>query len=154
MNQPDRYERFVLPPGERKVVYERDKIPGAGTFTFSREDHTLGNLLRMQLLQDKNVLFAGYRIPHPLEHKMLVRVQTLKREEGACPPALRAQGHGMARLPWLPAWAGRGCRRGAALASARLPPPWLPVQTRRARTPTARRGRGRKGMTCRALMTP
>lgn len=31
----------------------------------------------MQLLRDKNVVFAGYQLPHPLEHKTLVRVQTL-----------------------------------------------------------------------------
>lgn len=29
-----------------------------------------------QLLKDPNVLFAGYRVPHPLEHKFLLRIQT------------------------------------------------------------------------------
>ena len=29
-----------------------------------------------QLLRDPNVLFAGYKNPHPLEHKILLRVQT------------------------------------------------------------------------------
>lgn len=52
------------------------KIPHAGTFTIMREDHTLGNLLRMQLLRDPRVLFAGYRVPHPLEHVIEVKVQT------------------------------------------------------------------------------
>ena len=77
MNQPDRYERFVLPEGTRKVTYEPDsRLPHAGTYVFEREDHTLGNLLRMQLHEDPAVIFSGYRVPHPLEHKMVVKVQT------------------------------------------------------------------------------
>lgn len=40
------------------------------------EDHTLGNILRYQLLKDKNVKFSGYKRPHPLEHKIEIKVQT------------------------------------------------------------------------------
>lgn len=29
-----------------------------------------------QLLKDPNVLFAGYKLPHPLEHKFVLRIQT------------------------------------------------------------------------------
>ena len=29
-----------------------------------------------QLLKDPNVLFAGYKAPHPLEHKIILRIQT------------------------------------------------------------------------------
>ena len=29
-----------------------------------------------QLLRDPQVLFAGYKMPHPLEHKFVLRVQT------------------------------------------------------------------------------
>lgn len=29
-----------------------------------------------QLLKDPNVLFAGYKLPHPLEHKFVIRIQT------------------------------------------------------------------------------
>ncbi len=48
MNQPNRADRFVLPEGERKLSYERDtKVENAGTFVLQREDHTLGNVLRM-----------------------------------------------------------------------------------------------------------
>uniref|UniRef100_A0A803MID5 DNA-directed RNA polymerase RBP11-like dimerisation domain-containing protein n=1 Tax=Chenopodium quinoa TaxID=63459 RepID=A0A803MID5_CHEQI len=44
MNAPDRYERFVVPEGVKK-----------------------------QLHGDPNVLFAGYKLPHPLQYKILVR---------------------------------------------------------------------------------
>jgi DNA-directed RNA polymerase II subunit RPB11 len=48
MNQPSRADRFVLPDGERKLSFERDtKVENAGTFVLQREDHTMGNLLRM-----------------------------------------------------------------------------------------------------------
>jgi DNA-directed RNA polymerase II subunit RPB11 len=41
-----------------------------------QEDHTLGNMIRHQLLKDPNVIFAGYKNPHPLEHKVVLRIQT------------------------------------------------------------------------------
>ncbi len=34
-------------------------------------------MIRMQLLKDPNVLFAGYKNPHPLEHKIILRIQVL-----------------------------------------------------------------------------
>ncbi|KAJ3333541.1 DNA-directed RNA polymerase II subunit RPB11-a [Blyttiomyces sp. JEL0837] len=52
------------------------KIPNAATFTILKEDHTLGNILRMQLLKNPRVLFAGYKVPHPLEHSFVLKVQT------------------------------------------------------------------------------
>lgn len=51
-------------------------MPNAAIFTVNKEDHTLGNLIRHQLLKDPNVIFAGYKVPHPLEHKFILRVQT------------------------------------------------------------------------------
>ncbi|KAI1718839.1 RNA polymerase rpb3/Rpb11 dimerization domain-containing protein [Ditylenchus destructor] len=77
MNRPDTFEAFLLNDGEKKVVIDKDtKVPNAAVFTFNKEDHTLGNLLKHQLLKDPQVLFAGYRNPHPLEHKILLRIQT------------------------------------------------------------------------------
>lgn len=37
--------------------------------------HAICPFLR-QLLKDPQVLFAGYKVPHPLEHKIIIRVQT------------------------------------------------------------------------------
>jgi DNA-directed RNA polymerase II subunit RPB11 len=81
MNQPDRYDRFAPREGESKVTFARDqKLPNAGVFSVLREDHTAGNLLRCSLHEDPDVVFAGYRIPHPLEPLMEVRVQTTSRK--------------------------------------------------------------------------
>jgi len=52
------------------------KLADAGTFVILKEDHTLGNILRMSLLRDRRVLFGGYRMPHPLENKMNVKIKT------------------------------------------------------------------------------
>ena len=48
----------------------------SGSFTILKEDHTLGNVVRMQLLQDKRVLFAGYKVPHPLLYELVIKVRT------------------------------------------------------------------------------
>jgi len=59
------------------VTIEKDsEVPNAAVFTINKEDHTLGNALRTQLLKDPQVLFAGYKIPHPLEAQFVLRVQT------------------------------------------------------------------------------
>jgi DNA-directed RNA polymerase subunit L len=52
------------------------KIMNAATFTVQREDHTVGNVIRMQLHRDPSVLFAGYKLPHPLQYKMVVKVRS------------------------------------------------------------------------------
>lgn len=41
-------------------------VHSASKFTFNKEDHTLGNLLRSRLLQSPHVTFSGYKVPHPL----------------------------------------------------------------------------------------
>lgn len=103
MNAPNRSDSYLLPEGAQKVTYEKDtKISNAGKFTILREDHTMGNLIRMcvvvkrtldkrrnsmnrlndllpclqAVLRDPNVMFSGYRHPHPLIHDITVRVQT------------------------------------------------------------------------------
>lgn len=77
MNRPERADAYVLAPGEPKVTYAADtKTENTGTFTFNKEDHTLGNLLRMQLLRDKDIRFSGYIMPHPLINRMDLKVMT------------------------------------------------------------------------------
>ena len=52
------------------------QVPNAAIFTINKEDHTVGNLIRHQLMKDPNVLFAGYRNPSPFVNQVLIRVQT------------------------------------------------------------------------------
>ena len=66
----------------QKVIYSEDKI-NLGTTIVHDEDHTLGNIVRMQLLRDKTVKFAGYRKPHPLENKIEIKCQTSNEKKPA-----------------------------------------------------------------------
>ncbi|KAL8857086.1 MAG: hypothetical protein Q9178_006378 [Gyalolechia marmorata] len=76
-NVPNRFELFLLGDGEKKVVEEPDtRVQSASVFTFNKEDHTLGNMLRSRLLQSPHVQFSGYKVPHPLFSKFELRVQT------------------------------------------------------------------------------
>ena len=45
---------------------ENDDKKLEGTIEIHNEDHTLGNLIARGLQQHKNILFAGYNLPHPL----------------------------------------------------------------------------------------
>ncbi|KAN0065414.1 DNA-directed RNA polymerase II core subunit [Thecaphora frezii] len=76
-NAPNRFDLFILGPEEKRVeIVEDTRIPNAATFYFNKEDHTLGNMLRHAVLANPAILFCGYRVPHPLEPKVLVKIQT------------------------------------------------------------------------------
>ena len=80
INVPDRALswRWLDESEESRLTFIPDsKKPNAGTFVLSKEDHTLGNLIRLQLLRDSSVRFAGYRMPHPLIFDCHVRVETM-----------------------------------------------------------------------------
>eukprot|EP00929_Paragymnodinium_shiwhaense_P122919 TRINITY_DN96210_c0_g1_i1.p1 TRINITY_DN96210_c0_g1~~TRINITY_DN96210_c0_g1_i1.p1 ORF type:complete len:209 (-),score=30.61 TRINITY_DN96210_c0_g1_i1:103-729(-) len=64
---------------KRIHVQPDEKVPDACLFTIWLEDHTLGNMLRMELLRNDMVIFAGYKVPHPLNHMIELRVQTLPK---------------------------------------------------------------------------
>ncbi|CAK5273831.1 unnamed protein product, partial [Mycena citricolor] len=77
MNAINRYELYVLEDGEKLLdVAEDTKIPNAATFTILKEDHTLANMLRAQLLSEPSVLFAGYKVAHPLTPQFIIKIQT------------------------------------------------------------------------------
>lgn len=96
MNQPARHELYVLEDGEKSVeVTEDTKIPNAATIKIVKQDHTLGNMLRAfvvrclvlspatntsrsfsQLLAMPQVVFAGYKVPHPLHPYFQIKLQT------------------------------------------------------------------------------
>lgn len=51
-------------------------MPNAAIVKIEREDHTLANLLRAQLLKDDRVIFAAYKVEHPLFANFVLRIQT------------------------------------------------------------------------------
>ena len=77
---PERYLcwRWEDESEEHRLTYQPDgKKPNAATFILHKEDHTLGNLIRIQLLRVPDVRFAGYRMPHPLIFDTHIRVETM-----------------------------------------------------------------------------
>jgi len=85
MNKPDDFDSWRLPDDDsvQKVIIQKDtKVPNAVMMVVEREDHTVGNLLRMQLLEDDQVIFSGYRVPHPLEPAIQIKVQTRSSDPG------------------------------------------------------------------------
>ena len=70
---------------EQEQEYDINKIkilPGSSedgtsaSFQIIDEDHTLGNALRYIIMQNPEVEFCGYSIPHPSENKLNIRIQT------------------------------------------------------------------------------
>jgi len=43
------------------------------TITLKDEDHTLGHLIQQQLLQDPDVIFAGYNVPSHSEKSLIIK---------------------------------------------------------------------------------
>ena len=60
------------------VIRREPKTENYSSFIIENEDHTLGDLIRMKLVNNERVLFAGYMIPHPLDlkNRMIIRVRT------------------------------------------------------------------------------
>uniref|UniRef100_A0AC35U923 DNA-directed RNA polymerase I subunit D n=1 Tax=Rhabditophanes sp. KR3021 TaxID=114890 RepID=A0AC35U923_9BILA len=67
-NNPDKIE--ILNP---ELLVED---PTVLTLVLHNEDHTIGNSLKHILCLMPEVEFCGYNVPHPLEDKILVRIQT------------------------------------------------------------------------------
>ncbi|KAK7084272.1 DNA-directed RNA polymerases I and III subunit RPAC2 [Halocaridina rubra] len=78
---------FRLPNvNEREAKNKLEWLTGPGqdeycrTFIINDEDHTLGNALKHVLMQNPDVSYCGYTVPHPMERKIHVRIQSEKRE--------------------------------------------------------------------------
>ena len=98
----------VCPAVCRVTITPDTRVPNAATLVVEREDHTFGNMLRMcarlharareraqpegasdsilaerrQLLENPEVTFGGYRVQHPLEPAIQVKVQTKSENPG------------------------------------------------------------------------
>ncbi|ORY33803.1 DNA-directed RNA polymerase ii 13.3 kda polypeptide [Naematelia encephala] len=84
MNQPNRIDSWLLEDDEKPLTITEDpKIPNAASILMRKQDHTIGNMIRSQLLLDPTVLFAGYKVPHPLENNILLKIQTDERSNPA-----------------------------------------------------------------------
>lgn len=63
--------------GDRKILEQVSAMmPNSSLFKLDKEDHTVANLLHMKLHESPYVRIAGYRVPHPTQHRVELRVQT------------------------------------------------------------------------------
>lgn len=70
-------ESLVDMKGDRKIVEQiSNTMPNSSIFKLDKEDHTIANLLRMKLHESPAVQIAGYRVPHPTQHRVEISLQT------------------------------------------------------------------------------
>jgi len=65
------------------TIYKESRSQNFYTFEVQHEDHTLGNMLTDQLLSQKEILFAGYRIEHPTKDLIKIRVHSSRTVNNA-----------------------------------------------------------------------
>ncbi|KAI5132887.1 DNA-directed RNA polymerase II subunit RPB11 [Nematocida ausubeli] len=64
-----------------KVVITEDKLANSIELSIRDEDHTIGNALASELQKNEDVAFAAYKIPHPLQNILKVKVVVDKSED-------------------------------------------------------------------------
>ena len=64
-----------------KVVITENKMNNQIEMSIKDEDHTLGNALVTELQGRKGVAFAGYKVPHPLQNILKVKVALESADE-------------------------------------------------------------------------
>ena len=70
------YQTTATAPRDLVRCIDDTKQQNASTILVQNHDHTLGNVVRYQLLKDHRVRFAGYKKPHPLEEKIEIKAYT------------------------------------------------------------------------------
>lgn len=65
---------------EHVEVIKGQKMINSVTYKIPLEDHTVGDLMRIYLLKNSEVRFAGYRVPHPLDDILEIKVQTASED--------------------------------------------------------------------------
>ena len=72
--QSQQSEPVVAQAKTLSVKRQPAEDPHNATYSFVEEDHTLGNIVRNQILKNKHVDFCAYSMPHPSEQIVNVRV--------------------------------------------------------------------------------
>uniref|UniRef100_A0A8R1HQR9 Probable DNA-directed RNA polymerases I and III subunit RPAC2 n=1 Tax=Caenorhabditis japonica TaxID=281687 RepID=A0A8R1HQR9_CAEJA len=72
-------EELNVPAKKKMEILDQksfEQDPTNLTLMMYEEDHTIGNSIKHILSRMDEVEFCGYNVPHPLEDKILFRVQT------------------------------------------------------------------------------
>ena len=55
-----------------QFIENLDNTELSGQIEIKNEDHTIGNLITYRLQNHKNIIFASYHLPHPLEKRVII----------------------------------------------------------------------------------
>jgi DNA-directed RNA polymerase subunit L len=55
-----------------QFIENLDNTELSGQIEIKNEDHTIGNLITYRLQNHKNITFASYHLPHPLEKRVII----------------------------------------------------------------------------------
>lgn len=101
-------------PDSITVIPSDAQMPGFD-FLIKGEDHTLGNMLQTWLVENHvdgdatpRIIFAGYKIPHPLKDEMLLRIGVEDGNEMTARTAIAMAARGCKAMfqEWLRLWTG------------------------------------------------
>ena len=101
-------------PDSITVIPSDAQMPGFD-FLIRGEDHTLGNMLQTWLVENHvdgdatpRIIFAGYKIPHPLKDEMLLRIGVEDGNEMTARTAIAMAARGCKAMfqEWLNLWTG------------------------------------------------
>lgn len=115
-------------PDTIRVVPSDAQLPGFD-FIFTGQDHTFGNMIQTWLVDNHvdgeatpRIIFAGYKIPHPLKDEMLLRIGVEDSNELTARGALAEATRGCRAMfqEWLRLWTGGPALAGTAAAPATL----------------------------------
>ncbi|KAL7674992.1 hypothetical protein ACOME3_001262 [Neoechinorhynchus agilis] len=81
MNDPKAYRMYLSVNKMDKIKIVKEKnVENAYTITILDEDYTMGTLLREEMIKDKKIYFCSCCMPHPLQEKIVIRIQTIGPE--------------------------------------------------------------------------
>jgi hypothetical protein len=111
-------------PDSITVIPSDAQMPGFD-FIMKGEDHTFGNMIQTWLVENHvegdatpRIIFAGYKIPHPLKDELLLRIGVEDGNEMTARTAIAVAARGCKAMfqEWLRVWTG-----GAPLATQAAP---------------------------------
>lgn len=111
------------------TVVPSDTLMSGFDFVIQGQDHTFGNMIQTWLVDNHvegeampRLIFAGYKIPHPLKDEMLLRVGVEDGNELSARAAIASSARGCKAMfeGWLRLWTGgpSGAPGGATAATA------------------------------------
>jgi len=114
-------------------------------FILKGQDHTFGNMIQTWLVDNHvegeatpRIMFAGYKIPHPLKDEMLLRIGVEDSNELTARAALAAAAKGCKAMfqEWLRLWTGGATLAGTAVAPSTVAAKRAPIKLKKTVTST------------------